>query len=79
MLPSYRNQSIDLLWKSIDLFLYEDNTGSEWINQIFLNIMNSFLNIMKSALIYLSSKFLSKFLQYYLNKQLENKKLQNDL
>ena len=79
MLPSYRNQSIDLLCKSIDLFLYEDNTGSEWINQIFLNIMNSFLNIMKSALIYLSSKFLSKFLQYYLNKQLENKKLQNDL
>ena len=79
MLPSYRNQSIDLLCKSIDLFLYEDNTGSEWINQIFLNIMNSFLNIMKSALIYLSSKFLSKFLQYYFNKQLENKKLQNDL
>ena len=79
MLPSYRNQSIDLLCKSIDLFLYEDHTGSEWINQIFLNIMNSFLNIMKSALIYLSSKFLSKFLQYYLNKQLENKKLQNDL
>ena len=25
--PSYRNQSIDSLCKSIDCFLYEDNTG----------------------------------------------------
>ena len=27
MLPSYRNQSIDLLCKSVDWFLYEGNTG----------------------------------------------------
>ena len=27
VLPSYRNQSIDLLWKSTDWFLYEGNTG----------------------------------------------------
>ena len=28
VLPSYRKQSIDLLCKSIDCFLYEDNTGT---------------------------------------------------
>ena len=28
VLPSYRNQSIDLMWKSIDWFLYEGNTGN---------------------------------------------------
>ena len=27
VLPSYRNQSIDLLRKTIDWFLYEGNTG----------------------------------------------------
>ena len=27
VLPSYRNQSIDLHNKPIDWFLYEDNTG----------------------------------------------------
>ena len=27
VLPSYRNQSIDLLCKSIDWFLYEGSTG----------------------------------------------------
>ena len=27
VLPSYRNQLIDLQGKSIDLFLYEGNTG----------------------------------------------------
>ena len=32
VLPSYRNQSIDLLCKSIDWFLYEDNTGIWWVN-----------------------------------------------
>ena len=26
VLPSYRNQSIDLLWKSIDWFLYDGYT-----------------------------------------------------
>ena len=28
MLPSYKNQSIDLHSKSIDWFLYEGNTGT---------------------------------------------------
>ena len=28
LLPSYRNQSIDVLCKSIDWFLYEGNTGT---------------------------------------------------
>ena len=28
VLPSYRNESIDLLCKSIDWFLYEGNTGT---------------------------------------------------
>ena len=27
----YRNQSIDLHNKSIDWFLYEGNTGTEWV------------------------------------------------
>ena len=32
VLPSYRNQSIDLLHKSIYWFLYEGNTGTLWVN-----------------------------------------------
>ena len=32
MLPSYRNQSINLLCTSIDWFLYEGNTGTRWVN-----------------------------------------------
>ena len=28
---SYRNQSIDLHSKSIDWFLYEDNSGNKWV------------------------------------------------
>ena len=31
VLPSYRNQSIDLLCKSIDWFLYEGKTGTYWV------------------------------------------------
>ena len=30
VLPSYRNQSIDLLCKSIDWFLHEGNSGTYW-------------------------------------------------
>ena len=33
MLPSHRNQSIDLLCRSIDWFLYEGNTGILWVNR----------------------------------------------
>ena len=32
MFPSYRNQSIDLLCKPTDWFLYEGNTGIQWVN-----------------------------------------------
>ena len=32
VLPSYRKQSIDLHSKSIDWFLYEGNTGIQWVN-----------------------------------------------
>ena len=31
---SYRNKSIDFLCKSIDWFLYEGNTGIQWVNRI---------------------------------------------
>ena len=33
MLPSYRNQSINLHSKSIDWFLYEGNTDIEWVKE----------------------------------------------
>ena len=33
VLPSYKNQSIDLLCKSIDWFLPEDRTGTQWVNE----------------------------------------------
>ena len=36
VLPSYRNQSIDLHSKSIDWFLYEGSTGTLWVNIIFV-------------------------------------------
>ena len=31
MFRSYRNQSVDLLCKSIDWFVYDEDTG-EWVN-----------------------------------------------
>ena len=37
VLPSYRDQSIDLHSKSIDWFLYEDNTGFYWVNKNVLH------------------------------------------
>ena len=36
VLPSYRNQSIDFLYKSIDWFLYEGNTGILPFNDQYL-------------------------------------------
>ena len=33
-LPLYRNRSTDLLCKSIDWFLYEGITGTEWVKQL---------------------------------------------
>ena len=35
VLPSYRNQSINLLCKSIDWFLYGVNTGIYCVNWVF--------------------------------------------
>ena len=44
VLPSYRNQSIDLDSKSIDWFLHEGNTGIQWVNEyIRRNIIMSVL------------------------------------
>ena len=40
MMPSYRNQSTDLLCKSIDCFLYEGNTGTWWVNPIGHSTIN---------------------------------------
>ena len=34
MLPPYRNQSIDLHVKSIDWFLHEGNTGTQWVKHV---------------------------------------------
>ena len=31
-LPAYRNQSIDLPCKSIDWFLFDGNSGVQWVN-----------------------------------------------
>ena len=33
VLPTYRNQSIDLHRKSIDWFLYEGNTDNKWVKK----------------------------------------------
>ena len=33
VLLSYKDQSIDLHSKSIDWFLYDGNSGTEWINK----------------------------------------------
>ena len=35
VLPSYRSQLIDLLFKSINWFLYEGNTGTSWVNALY--------------------------------------------
>ena len=35
VLPSYRNQTIDLYRKSIDWFPYEDKTGIKWVKLNF--------------------------------------------
>ena len=36
VLPSYRNQSTDLHIKSIDWFLYEGNTETEWVKVVLI-------------------------------------------
>ena len=47
-LPSYRNQSIGLLCKSIDWFLYEENTGIKWVKKQFRDFLNT--NIIQKAI-----------------------------
>ena len=41
VLPSYRNQSIGLLCKSIDWFLYEENTGIKWVKKQFRDFLKT--------------------------------------
>ena len=48
VLPSYRNQSIGLLCKSIDWFLYEENTGIKWVKKQFRDFLNT--NIIQKAI-----------------------------
>ena len=43
-MPSYRNQSIDLLWKSIGWFLYDSKFGVWWVNKSAFRTRNSFHN-----------------------------------
>ena len=43
VLPSDRNQSIDLLCKSINWFLYEGKTGTSWVNGITLLLPSLFV------------------------------------
>ena len=40
VLPSYRNQSIDLLCKSLDWFLYEGNTGNKWVKRSYSDMIS---------------------------------------
>ena len=39
MFPSYRNQSVDLLCKSIDWFLYDGNIGRYRVN-LYKNVIH---------------------------------------
>ena len=48
VLPSYRNQSIGLLCKSIDWFLYEENTGIKWVKKQFRDFLNT--NIIQKSI-----------------------------
>ena len=43
VLPSYRNQLIDLHSKSTDWFLYEGNTGIRWVKLFSPTIKAVFL------------------------------------
>ena len=39
MFPLYRNKSIVLICKLIEWFLYDGNTGDQWVDIITSNIM----------------------------------------
>ena len=55
-LPSYRNQAIDLLCKSIDWFLHEGNTSIKWIK-----LPATFNNSLAPALNQINTKLRVKF------------------
>ena len=77
VLPSYRNQSIDMHSKSIDWFQYEGDTGNYWVNVILIFVLtNGFLKeqlttrILKHSMLRFvsfrwlqSRRFLVRFLQ----------------
>ena len=50
VLPSYRNQSIDLDSKSIDWFLHEGNTGNQWVNEYIRR--NIIMSVLRKASFY---------------------------
>ena len=47
VLPSYRNELIDLLCKSIDWFLYEGNTDISWVKCYYEGLKDSFVTVFK--------------------------------
>ena len=58
VLPSYRNQSIDLRSKSVDWFLYEGNTGIWWFYPFNSRISKKILQEMLGTyLTFLSTPF----------------------
>ena len=67
VLPSYRNQSIDLLCKSIDWFLYEGNTGIGWVN--FKGMTVIFEGFLRALTVINSSQTVQsyRFENFYLN------------
>ena len=48
MLPSYRNQSIDLHSQTFDWFLYVGNTGNYWVNVQFQPISSTVTLLLKT-------------------------------
>ena len=51
MLPSFRNQSVDLDSKSIDWLLYECNIDLIWVNGLMSNLGNDELTFRKYRLL----------------------------
>ena len=50
VLPPYRNQSLDLLCKSIHWFLYKRNNGTEWV-KLIINVYEVLMNYMELSAI----------------------------
>ena len=60
-LPSYRNQSIDLLCKSFDLFLCEDNFGVQGFKRGFIYFQRRFQNPVEHLKVDLFAKIVNGF------------------